>query len=460
MPFKFPPPTTFNFHSKVNPPVVKTPVVKPPVAKPPTPQFPVFKKGPNGLFYNQQGKLVNKQNQLVNDKGQRVNDAGQLINNHGHAVNDKGKLINAQNHTINSRGALVNDDGHLVDGKDRLVNPAGRLINTKGEYVDQDQRVVNKEGYLIDAQKRPLDKDGKVARDMTTAQKGNNEPHEHFLTPVFKKKINSWQGKDPASETPKKSTVAEVAQRMTDADKLIKSGVIPKSPSAAQVARDAGISAGITGVVSAPISVASYSGSVYAGEAIKAAYNPTPLTPPAPTAPPVAGTPAGSPADPSAASPTAPATALATAPTTAPATVEDVALQVLYPRVNEAQEKVFLLANSSIALRFGDTQSGYIPATNWPSTTLGRLEEMERLLDFAEEHTHEISDEYLVHFKAYVRPEALPEGEARFEVLVKTIELRIKAIDKTQSDAKERLEKLKKEHEQKQEQSQVADVTV
>lgn len=444
MPFKLSPvsPTTFNLPPKVKPPAVKPPNVQPPV----------FKKGPNGLFYNQQGKLVNKQNQLVNDRGQRINDAGQLINKHGQAVNDKGKLINAQNHTINSRGALVNNDGHLVDGKDRLINPAGRLVNTKGEYVDRDQRVVNKEGYLIDAQKRPLDKDGKVARDMTTAVKGNNEPHESLFTPGLKKKIHSWQGKDPASDSPKKSTVAEVAQRMTDADKLIKSGVIPKSPGAAQIARDAGISAGITGVVSAPISVAAYSGSVYAGEAIKAAYNPTPLTPPPPTAPPVAGKPAGAPADPSAASPTA--------PPTAPATVEDVALQVLYPRVNEAQEKVFLLANLSIALKFGDTQNGYIPTTAWPPTTLGRLEEMERLLDFAELHTHDLSEEYSVYFKAYVRQEALPEGEAGFEVRVKTIELRIKAIDKTQGEAKEKLEKLKKEHEQEQEQSQVADVTV
>lgn len=445
MPIKFPPITTITHH--FSPPPVKLPTVKLPVV-----QTPVLKKAPNNLFYNQQGKLVNKHNQLVNDKGHRINDAGQLINKQGQAINDKGKLINAQNHTINANGKLVNDDGRLVDNKDRLINSAGRLINTKGDYVDKDQKLVNKEGYLIDAQKRPLDKDGKVARDMTTAVKGNNEPHENLFSPGLKKKIHNWQGKDPASDSPKKSTVGEVAQRMADADKLIKSGVIAKSPGAAQIAREAGISAGITGVVSAPINVAAYSASALAGEAIKASYNPVPLTPPPPIAPSVAGKPAGSPAEPSAASPTA--------PITAPATVEDVALQVLYPRVNEAQKKVFLLANASIALKFGDTQNGYIPTTTWPLTTLGRLDEMERLLDFAELHTHDLSDEHSVHFKPYVRQEALPEGEAGFEVRVKTIELRINAVDKTQDAAKKEIDKLKKKHEQEQEQSQLADVTV
>ncbi|OAE13502.1 hypothetical protein AZH11_05860 [Pseudomonas simiae] len=318
-----------------------------------------------------------------------------------------------------------------MDSQNRLINSAGRLVNHKGDYVDKDQKVVNKEGYLIDAQKRPLDKDGKVARDMTTAVKGNNEPHENLFSPALKSKIHSWQGKEPAPSSPKTSTVAEVAQRLADADKLVKSGVISKWPGYGQLAREGGITAGITGVVSAPINVAAYSGSVLAGEAIKAAYNPAPLTPPPPVAPKVAGQPAGSPE----------------APSAKLQTEEDVALQALYPQINKAQVSAFAAANLSIALKFGDDEKGYIPDPSWPPDALGRLESIERLLDFAEEHTHGLAEENRVHFRAYVRKEALPEGAAGFAAQVETIERRIAEIQLSHDEVLAKLGKLKPKQE-------------
>ena len=69
-------------------------------------------------------------------------------------------------------------------------------------------------------------------------------------------------------------SVAEAAKRVFDADRLVKAGVIDTGPSALRVARDAAISAGITGMVSAPINVAAYAGSVAAGERIKSSYAP------------------------------------------------------------------------------------------------------------------------------------------------------------------------------------------
>lgn len=377
---------------------------------------PSLRPAPNGQFYNQQGKLVNKHNQLVNVKGQRVNDAGQQINAKGKAINDKGQLINAQNQAINTQGKPVDDKGRLIDQQGRLVNSAGRIIDDKGHYIDKDKKLVNREGFLVDKLGRPLDKDGAVARDKASAAMGNNEPHASLIAPALKTKIKGWQGKAMPPATPPKLSIAEVATRLADADKLVKSGVISSSPGAAQIARDAAIGAAVTGFISAPINVASYSGSVAAGESIKASYLPSPLAPPTPIAKSTVERPAGSPAEPSAATQSA----------------EDVAAQVLYPRINDAQVSAYAMANLSMALNFGETREGFVPGQDWSNDPVERMAQIEHLLDFAEEHTSPLAKANEIFFQPYLREQKADEGVAGLEVRVDTLERRLAAIDKAQ----------------------------
>lgn len=395
---------------KVN---VKTPPVNVPVVK--STKVPSY--APAGSYYNPSGKLVNKHGQLLNDKGQavnnkgflineknqRINAQGQRVNNQGHAIDNKERLINKDGHLINTNGKLINDKGKLVDTQDRLVNHAGRLIDPKGHLIDKDGKPVNREGYLIDKYQRPLDKDGKVARNLASAVKGNNEPHPQLLPPALMKK---WLDKIPDPAAPPKLTISEVVTRMTDADKMVKAGIISTSPSGASVARDALISSAITGLVSAPINIGAYAGSTAAAEKIKATYLPVPLTPPTPIA-----------------------KSSIEARTNEPAALEE----SFYPRINEAQILALTVTNESIALRFGQTGTKTFPDPHWPNDPLGRLLQLENMLDHADAHTLELADKYEVYFKPQpLEEDAAAEGLAGAEARLKKVEERIAAASKAQ----------------------------
>ncbi|PIB52270.1 hypothetical protein AOA57_01645 [Pseudomonas sp. 2588-5] len=273
--------------------------------------------------------------------------------------------------------------------------------------VDRDGKRVNREGFLIDSTGRPLDKNGKVARDKASAVKGNNEPHEHLLPPTISQKVLDWKNKVPAPAATPKMTIAEATTRMMNAEKMVKSGVIPSSPSAARVARDAAISAGITGVVSAPINIGAYAGSTAASEQIKASYLPQPMIPPTPSGKSVVERPE------------------------APATPD---LDKLYARMNEAQVLAFTVSNQSMALKFGDTETGFVPNQNWSKDPLERMTQLENLLDFAEQHTKEVANQYEVFFKPHLAIEPAAQGLDGLESRMDTLEARIAKLNKAQAD--------------------------
>lgn len=401
------------------------PLIKPPPAHlpkpPPVPPKAIPHYAPPGSSYNKQGQLVNKQGQLLNDKGQavnkqghlinsnnqRINAQGQRVNNSGQAIDNKGRLINEKGHLINTQGKLINEKNQLVDTQGRLVDHSGRLVNTEGHLVDRDGKRVNREGFLIDSTGRPLDKNGKVARDKASAVKGNNEPHEHLLPPTISQKVLDWKNKVPAPAATPKMTIAEATTRMMNAEKMVKSGVIPSSPSAARVARDAAISAGITGVVSAPINIGAYAGSTAASEQIKASYLPQPMIPPTPSGKSVVERPE------------------------APATPD---LDKLYARMNEAQVLAFTVSNQSMALKFGDTETGFVPNQNWSKDPLERMTQLENLLDFAEQHTKEVANQYEVFFKPHLAIEPAAQGLDGLESRMGTLEARIAKLNKAQAD--------------------------
>lgn len=76
-------------------------------------------------------------------------------------------------------------------------------------------------------------------------------------------------------------TLADVTQNLIVADRLHKAGVFANEPKLGTVARDAFVNAGINGLVSAPLSIATYAGSAWTGEAIKGQFaSQTPILPP------------------------------------------------------------------------------------------------------------------------------------------------------------------------------------
>lgn len=222
-----------------------------------------------------------------------------------------------------------------------------------------------------------------------------------------------------AKQTPKMS-VAEAAKRLIDADSLVKAGVISSAPKAGQVARDAFISAGITGMVSAPINVGAYAGSVAAGESIKATYAPGVLPPPfLPSA--------------------------SAAPKAVPSPVPTET--TLGPQLEDAETKLLGMA-STVMFILGDTKDVFTKNESWPKDEPGRLDNLEKLLDVSEQQLKKATRQNGIIFKPY-KPGMTPPVDAkgrldliekRFERMAESYEkLRVFAAIKQSEDAEQAL---------------------
>ena len=199
-------------------------------------------------------------------------------------------------------------------------------------------------------------------------------------------------------------SVAEAAKRLIDADSLVKAGVISSGPKASQVARDAFISAGITGMVSAPVNVAAYAGSVATGEAIKATYTPGVLPPPF---------------LPNAKSATAPAQ-----PETVPPT------GVNGTRLEELETKMLGMA-STVMFILGDTQSVFTKTDNWPEDDLGRINNLEKLLDTSEPQLKKAARQNGLVFKRYPAEKTTPvDTKERLDLIEKRFDHMAEAYER------------------------------
>ncbi|WP_251029318.1 hypothetical protein [Pseudomonas fluorescens] len=172
--------------------------------------------------------------------------------------------------------------------------------------------------------------------------------------------------------------MADATKRLLDADRLVKSGVISTSPSASKVAMDSFINAGVSGLVSAPINVGAYAGSVATGEAIKSQYTPGTLPPPHL---PGAST-----------SPQAPVAVQTGA-------VAEVATTRRLDRVEAALLK---FTNVLLTLTSGGAGDGIGKDENWPKERGARLTNLERLLDVSEQQLKVVAGDNGVLFKPYV----------------------------------------------------------
>ncbi|MBP1126300.1 MULTISPECIES: hypothetical protein [Pseudomonas] len=329
---------------------------------------------------------------------------------------------NALGQTLNVQGKPINASGHLINEFNQRINAQGYAINDQHHLIDKQNRPVNKDQYLVDPVGRPLDKKGNVARSMETAVKGDVAPPVGQVTVSASNAFAKWKKKSAASKPAEGSqtlltkNMAELTQRMMDAEKLVKTGVIPKSPGIKNVAAEAATNAAISGLVSAPISVGAYGASTSWGESIKASYLPIPLSPQAP------GT--KSIVDPS----------LVKAPKETGATKElDAETKALYSKMDSLQVAAFASTNTAMALQLGSFEKGWLPSTDWSADPLQRMTQLEELLDRSEAITCELAEKCEVFFKSYLPLKDAPEGAAGLSERVDTAQRRLQVIDKSQA---------------------------
>lgn len=182
-------------------------------------------------------------------------------------------------------------------------------------------------------------------------------------------------------------TLAQVTQNLIVADRLHKAGVFSTAPQLGTVARDAFVNAGINGLVSAPMSIATYAGSTWTGEAIKGQYAAqTPLLPsihqPAPSA------------------------QAATIPFQGTMPVGTVAGQGndVETQIKLAELRIEVVANNIMAIRQGTDAPALTLSERSPASTGERLTMLEALYDVAERQLKVIGDEHDMVFRAYRDP--------------------------------------------------------
>jgi len=203
-------------------------------------------------------------------------------------------------------------------------------------------------------------------------------------------------------------TLAEVTQNLIVADRLHKAGVFSTSPKLGTVARDAFVNAGVNGLVSAPLSIATYAGSAWTGEAIKGQYAAqTPVLPPVhQPAPSTQGTtPTGS-------------------ISTQNANVDT--------RLALAELRIEVVANNIMAIREG-TDATALKLVERDSQSPGeRLAALEALYDVAENQLKMIGDENDMIFRPYKEASGATTGtdSSRLDSLDKRFEAVNKFIGK------------------------------
>ena len=180
-------------------------------------------------------------------------------------------------------------------------------------------------------------------------------------------------------------TLAQVTQNLIVADRLHKAGVFSTAPQLGTVARDAFVNAGINGLVSAPMSIATYAGSTWTGEAIKGQYAAqTPVLP--------------------SIHQSAPSTQAGSLPVQSATPVGTVAEPDGDARIKLAELRIEVVSNNIMAIRQGTDAPALTLSERSPASTGERLTMLEALYDVAERQLKVIGDEHDMVFRAYRDP--------------------------------------------------------
>lgn len=244
----------------------------------------------------------------------------------------------------------------------------------------------------------------------------SSQPHA-FQTLVQQKLMNQGSVIKPfkpqVSAEPK--SLQDVTQNLIIADRLVKAGVFKTSPAVSTVSRDAFIGAGVSGLVSAPISIGAYAGSVWTGEAIKAQYtNSAPMLPPAHQLAPSKQVPAAQ-----------------TDVTQALAAAQEPDAGRTAARLGLAELRIEVMANNVMAMRQGAEAPALQMSDTSSRTESERLETLESLYKTAEGELKRLADESDMVFRPYVATSADGTDEkGRLDILDKKFEALNKFIGK------------------------------
>ncbi|UEH07867.1 MULTISPECIES: hypothetical protein [Pseudomonas] len=209
-----------------------------------------------------------------------------------------------------------------------------------------------------------------------------------------------------------KVSMADVTQRLLDADRLVKAGVISTSPSTSKTVKDAFINAGVNGMVSAPINVGAYAGSVAAGEAIKGQYVPSPVAPPPPHLPGVAQ-PDQKPM-----------------PQTVAPPAPDEPAPGATRHLDRVEKVVLEFANVVMTLASGSTADRLAIGDAWPKERGARLTNLEQLLSVSETHMRQVAEDNGVIFKPHIESSTSPSTGGRLGVIERRYDAMEKAAER------------------------------
>lgn len=205
----------------------------------------------------------------------------------------------------------------------------------------------------------------------------------------------------PSKSHPAPKTLGDVVQNMMTADRLVKAGVFKTGPDLKTVTRDALVNATVNGLVSTPLSIGTYAGSVWSGEHIKGAFSAnTPLLPPAHQPAPSqqnkgVGVTAGE--------------------------VTTQAAQDLEVRLENTELKLLLTANAIQSLAEGSEGQSLGISADWPTEPTARLDNMEKLYDAMETSLKALAEKNDFIFRPY-KDDALTKEKSttsRLDVLDK-----------------------------------------
>lgn len=240
------------------------------------------------------------------------------------------------------------------------------------------------------------------------------DPNRTLANQNFKKIVLDMKNpgiagvKLPSHSHPAPKTMGDVVQNMITADRLVKAGVFKTGPDLKTVTRDAFVNAAVNGLVSTPLSIGTYAGSVWSGEQIKGAFSAnTPFLPPAHQPAPsqqskeLAGQVSGAPKP----------------------VVDDLEL-----RLENAELKLLLTVNTIQSFAEGSKGLALDKSENWPTEPGARLEHMEKLYDAAEKSLVALAENNEFIFKPYKRQ--LPASETSITSRLDVLDKRNEAIQK------------------------------
>ncbi|MFI7799053.1 hypothetical protein PSFL_01220 [Pseudomonas sp. DD1] len=235
-----------------------------------------------------------------------------------------------------------------------------------------------------------------------TAGASNSKGIANFRDIVFKTQHPGASlpvGPKPVVAQPK--TFGDVATNLIAADRLVKAGVFKTDTPLKTVARDAFVSASVNGLVSTPLSIGTYAGSVWSGETIKGSFSATtPLLPPAHQPAPSQQSNGVTPA--------------------AGGTGEQDATMIKL-RLDNAETKLLYAVNTIQLLAEGGDGEALTKDPNWPTETNARIKKLEELYSAAEKNMELTAAENGFIFKPY-KEESVVEP--------KTVTSRLDVLDK------------------------------